>query len=307
MANQKTITIGYCDGAEYIIEYFQHVFPLILKKKYPEFDYQIYWVFNPQTTPNILIYSIFSDFHKRLDCYKICICGEPNNISDQTPNVLIDCKKNVKLRNPNVQFQFLPFYVLSFVERVKHSPRDLIKLPTFNPREILSQKKHFCAFLYSNNIPFRNELFHFISTYKQVDSLGKCCNCNPHVETDRRTYDKTRGTYNDLAIEKYIPYKFVICCENSVEHGYITEKIVNAMLANCIPIYFGTSAITQHFNTKSFINVSDYNTLDEIIHVIKTLDENDDMYCEMLQRSWLHGNTLSHYFDDYYCQDVINI
>ena len=43
-------------------------------------------------------------------------------------------------------------------------------------------------------------------------------------------------------------YKFVICFENSEEDAYITEKIINPLLANVIPVYWGNKRIGDYFN-----------------------------------------------------------
>ena len=36
-------------------------------------------------------------------------------------------------------------------------------------------------------------------------------------------------------------YKFNICFENSSTPGYVTEKIIQSMYVNSIPIYWGTN------------------------------------------------------------------
>jgi hypothetical protein len=54
------------------------------------------------------------------------------------------------------------------------------------------------------------------------------------------------------------PYKFTIAFENYAYPGYQTEKLYDAMQINSIPIYCGDIHVDQIFNTKSFINVTDY-------------------------------------------------
>jgi len=56
-------------------------------------------------------------------------------------------------------------------------------------------------------------------------------------------------------------YKFTIAFENYSRRGYNTEKLLDPMVANSLPIYLGNPNIAEHFNPKSFINAHEY--LDE--------------------------------------------
>lgn len=47
--------------------------------------------------------------------------------------------------------------------------------------------------------------------------------------------------------------KYCLVMENAKIEGYITEKIINAFLGGCLPIYWGTEEIFQVFNRKSFL------------------------------------------------------
>lgn len=44
------------------------------------------------------------------------------------------------------------------------------------------------------------------------------------------------------------PYRFAIVMENSNFAGYVSEKLLNAFLAESIPIYFGAEDIGMYFN-----------------------------------------------------------
>ena len=35
-------------------------------------------------------------------------------------------------------------------------------------------------------------------------------------------------------------FRFVLCMENTLVRGYVTEKIANAFMAGAVPIYYGT-------------------------------------------------------------------
>jgi hypothetical protein len=85
-------------------------------------------------------------------------------------------------------------------------------------------------------------------------------------------------------------YKFSIAYENNayrLEHpGYTTEKIMEPMTVNSIPIYWGNPVIDREFNTKSFINFYDFNSEEDMIDYIIELDKDDDKYLEVLKQPW---------------------
>ena len=69
-------------------------------------------------------------------------------------------------------------------------------------------------------------------------------------------------------------YKFAICYENIKNiSGYITEKILDAMLAGCIPIYWGADNITEHIPKECFIDKRDFKTYAEMYRFMKNIDE----------------------------------
>lgn len=53
-------------------------------------------------------------------------------------------------------------------------------------------------------------------------------------------------------------YKFYFSFENSKSPGYITEKVVNAMLAGAIPVFWGDKTVFDLLNPKSFIYVENF-------------------------------------------------
>lgn len=278
------MSITYIDGGHYFKGYFEGILQRIAE-------------YNPEGT--IILFSVFGNNHLNRTGFKIFTCGEPSNLVSyrgQT-HILIDCKNTPSLRDRNTPFLYLPFYVTSFGERFKNKPEDLFKAKI--PDQIIPKKSKFCAFLYSQQVSFRNKLYDVINRYKPVDALGKA-RSNRHT-TDRHVIEPGVITYNDLAVQKYKPYKFVICCENSRHPGYVTEKIVSAMLANAIPIYLGAPDIADHFNPNAFINVANYPTYEIALEEIRRIDQNDELYMNMLAQPWFRDGVPNKYFDPDYC------
>ena len=82
-------------------------------------------------------------------------------------------------------------------------------------------------------------------------------------------------------------YKFCIAFENSIGEGYTTEKLIEAMMSSSIPIYWGDPSVVKEFNPDSFINVSDYDSLEEVVQEVIRLDHDDKAYLEKLNQPWV--------------------
>ena len=139
----------------------------------------------------------------------------------------------------------------------------------------LASKDKFCNLIYSHERDDfgRKRMLETLSAYKRVDSAGTYLNNmsdGMHVTRDTKLAFQTR-------------YKFTIAFESVNMHGFFTEKIVDAFLANTIPIYMGDPDISTIFNSKAFINCDDYDSVEEVLEKVKELDNNDELYLQMLQ------------------------
>ncbi len=249
---------------------------------------------------------------KNIDRYRnmpnvkiILISGEPHGTKANFVHLIIDCKRDVSLRPGNVPFIYLPFYAMSFAERFAH-PSQLLLPPGFNRNEamkIMANKTKFCAFMYSQSVAFRDQLFDaFANGYKKPDALGACRSQKQRHETSRTLYDPLVKTYYEDAVEKYKPYKFVIACENSKINGYITEKLMNPTLARAVPIYLGAPDLFSDgvFNRKAIIHVADFKSYQDCVAHVKKVDETPELYLQYLQEPLFVGNKLPEYFNSDY-------
>ena len=88
-------------------------------------------------------------------------------------------------------------------------------------------------------------------------------------------------------------HKFSIVCENSSTPGYTTEKIVQALAANCIPVYWGDPEIKRVFNSKAFVNVQDYKSVEDVVNKVKQIDEDERLWHKMLMEPALIDDSFS--------------
>jgi hypothetical protein len=131
-------------------------------------------------------------------------------------------------------------------------PEELVRKRIDDSGLILREKTRFCNFLYSNSVPFRERFFRELSRYKPIDAPGLSMNNMPRIDTGA-------GDDQWQIKRKFLrSYKFTIAFENYSSPGYNSEKILDPMLADSLPVYFGNPRIGRHFNQRSFINGHKY-------------------------------------------------
>lgn len=266
----KTIKIKYIDFWDNF-DPNDNFFTRLLKKS---FDIQIV-----EENPDFIICSCFGNEFKKYSCPRIVFLGEnifPNfNAYDYALSFEILEYQNRHLR--------LPLYYV-FLDDYLHADKQKY-IDNRNDSELKNRK--FCNFVYSNFShvdPIRENFFYKLSKYKQVDSGGRYLNNIDAPIKDKYLFQKQ--------------YKFSIAFENSSSIGYTTEKILDAFLARTIPIYWGNKDVSKDFNPESFINVNDYNSLEEVIEVIKELDNNDEKYLKMLNTPYLNNGQFYNNLND---------
>lgn len=211
--------------------------------------------------PDYLIYSVFGYEHLYYNCIKIFFAGEEQspdfNIADYAIG-FDDIKFGDRYFRLPLMYQ--PLYRESFYKMIN---RDIAEQP---------EKREFCSFVVSNSqgSPIRERFFDELSKYKKVDSGGRYRNNVGGPVADK------------LEFESH--HKFSISFENVSHPGYMTEKIMQAFGAGCIPIYWGDPLIEETFNEKSFINIMKYSSMDEAIEEIRKIDQDDVAYLDMLNQ-----------------------
>jgi len=133
--------------------------------------------------------------------------------------------------------------------------------------ELLNRK--FCSFVVSNRHgdPLRERFFAELGKYKQVDSGGRVLN-----NVGGRVADK---------VEFCSKYKFNIAFENSVYPGYVTEKLIDGLAAQSVPVYYGDPLVARDVNPGSFVSVRNADDIERAINEVRRLDSDDDAYLAM--------------------------
>lgn len=256
---KRKIKIEFCDwwpGFDKTNNYFYN----LLKE---EFEVEI------SNNPDYLFFSVFGNNHQNYKCKKIFYTGEnispPLNYCDWSFSFdYLDDSRNYRL----------PHYLLydGYYELQRPKVID----------ESMANRK-FCNFVASNgNCQERNQFVEQLSKYKKVDCGGRWMNNIGYAVSDKRKFQSE--------------YKFSISFENNAYRPgyewYITEKIMEPMTVNSVPIYKGGSCVRNDFNVKSFINCHDFKSLSDVIGYIIFLDENNDKYLEILGQTWFVNNEI---------------
>lgn len=228
--------------------------------------------------PDLLFHSHDGNVHRLYRCKKVFFTVEhykPN--FEWSDYALTHCaiKDARNLRVPN------------YVYRTES--KDLVKNEN-EAVDILASKTKFCAFItsYANKKTIeRIQFFHKLCQYKKVDSAGRWAN-NIGYELPWGAQEK---------VDFLRPYKFYMAFENASLPYYTTEKIVDGMLARCIPIYWGNPDVVKEFNPASFINCHQFANVVDAIKRIVEIDQNDSLYFDYLKQPFFYDNKPNIYFD----------
>jgi len=88
----------------------------------------------------------------------------------------------------------------------------------------------------------------------EVDLLGRAF----------KTFDKKE--------EGLAPYRFSAVIENSREPGYFSEKLIDCLLCNTIPVYWGAPDVNQYFDTRGMVICQSINELKQALSSLNNSD-----------------------------------
>jgi hypothetical protein len=225
--------------------------------------------------PDLLFYSCYNKEYLKYNCKRIFYTAE--NIR---PDFLAcDYAFSFDYNDRKNHFR-LPLYSM-YVELLGL----LDKLETLPTREearaIWRAKTKFCCMVVSNpNSPKRLAFFDTLSQVKPVDSGGSVLN-------------NVGGRVPNKA-EFIKDYKFVLSFENSSYDGYTTEKIMEPIHADCIPIYWGNKLVGQDFNAGRFLDYNKFASEKELIDCMLEIDQNEELAIDMLMQPTFSRDRLPH-------------
>jgi alpha(1,3/1,4) fucosyltransferase len=131
------------------------------------------------------------------------------------------------------------------------------------------RRERFCTFVASNNPTIRTEFFLRLNEARSVDSLGRYMNNRGRLEGVEALRNGLGGA------------RFNIAFENQISPGYVTEKLLNPLIAGSVPIYWGAPEAATDFNPASFVSASEFTNLDALVRHVIWLDDNPEALAEI--------------------------
>lgn len=262
---KQTIKVGFTDT---YMDLMPHFFIDVLSQRYN--------VIRDDVDPEFLIFGdenfgTNNRNYNRDKITKIFYTGENRRPWDY------DCKYAITFDHYDALNHYrLPLYVLEI-----WALRNFVGFPPMLVGQMQEpkEKTKFCGFVSSNpTVGVRESIFRKIHAYKHIDSAGPVLNTTGYVIPRDGFVGVGRK------IEWLRDYKFTLCYENSSYPGYMTEKMMNAFYARSIPIYWGSTTSEVDFNPKAFINWHDDLDDNKLLDKIKEIDNNDDLYNEMVNQ-----------------------
>jgi hypothetical protein len=229
-----------------------------------------------QKAPDYVIYSVFgSNFLRYENAVRIFFTGE---------NVRADF---------NLCDYAFSFDWLEFGDRHIRAPNfvlysqwgDILTRQS-SKLDSLDGKEAFCNFIYSNGNghPSRDEFFHALNAVEPVESFGA------HLRnSDRQVGEPYQGDWSLAKVAAQRKFKFTIAFENSSSPGYTTEKLVHALAADTIPIYWGDPLVGRVFNEARFINMNVLG-VKEALEQILALHRDDAAFLEYVNRPFFNDS-----------------
>ena len=142
-----------------------------------------------------------------------------------------------------------------------------------------------CSMVAKSDIGGRRTMF--VNMCKENDIVVKSPSslCNNDKPIGKKPIDK----YN--YIKQYV---FNICPENSFNDGYCTEKLFQAIVSGCIPIYWGDPENETFFNKKRIIYCenAECNNFKNYVMYLKRLLNNPEELRQLYQEPLFHKNAL---------------
>jgi hypothetical protein len=170
--------------------------------------------------------------------------------------------------------------------------------------DIISKRNvGFCSITQASHNDFREKVFDKLCEYKQVNSSGPWKQNlfgNDTLNRHQWINHIYSGRMDGLGYREKIGFfeknKFNISIHFTDTPYILQEKIFHAYFSGAIPIFYGNKFILEEgFNPKSFINLHEYDNLDDFLDLVKRIDSDTELYRSYIEEPMYVNNTLPEY------------
>lgn len=252
------MNISYVDmwpGFDIQSNWFNLLFKDILEKK------DLNFILDPNKA-DLIVCSTFGNEKSKYNALKIFYTGE-----NYSPN-LTDCDYSLSFdfdsyNNRNFRLPHWYLYINWWGEpNFIHAEISMEMLKYRWSAEEIWNRENFCSIVIGNPVQNRLEVAYKLNEYRQVHGYGTVFN----------------QPFSGSKIDLLKHFRFNICFENTVSTGYITEKLLQAKVAGCVPIYYGDYSVYKDFNAMGFINYNSIGDSETLKKYIQNMDKNKNFF-----------------------------
>jgi hypothetical protein len=206
---------------------------------------------------------------------------------------------------------FLPMFFPQFFSKEKFVPmpfkdKKFITYIASNKETNSFLKRSAIKLLYGFSVqliyPLRRKIIRFLSDRNSLDLYGR----GWEKETIPYITKVYRGPVDDKEA-KLREYKFVLCLENAVFPGYVTEKIFDCFFAGSVPVYMGAPDIDSYLPRNTFINIKDFKNLEDLGYFMDSIDEATyNVYLKNIQ-DFLHSPAYDKFSHERFAQTILTL
>ncbi len=107
-------------------------------------------------------------------------------------------------------------------------------------------------------------------------------------------------------LETLSNYRFCIAFENCDDApGYITEKLLDCLLAGVVPIYWGAPNVTDHIPKDCFIDVRDFASYEELLKFVRDIDYTQYLQYLGAMNAFLASDKSQWFKNEWYVEQVL--
>lgn len=102
-------------------------------------------------------------------------------------------------------------------------------------------------------------------------------------------------------------HRFVLCLENTVFPGYVTEKIFDCFLAGAIPVYYGAPDITDFVPQEAFIDSRRFKNLQQLYDYIQGVKKEEAASYREAGAAFLKSKSFGPHLAENYARHLVDL
>ena len=179
---------------------------------------------------------------------------------------------------------------------------------------IYERNNRFCSITQASHNDFREKIFNKLCEYKTVTASGPWKqNIDPSEALNKYQWINSvfNGRMDGLTYREKIgffeKYKFNMSIHFTNTDYILQEKIYHAYFSGAIPIFYGNQYILEEgFNPETFINLHDYENLDEFLDLVKRIDTDKELHRKYIESPIFVDNKLPEYYNFEYTLNFLD-